>query len=209
MTTLPMFPLNIVAFPNENLNLHIFEPRYKQLIQDCREEGLTFGILPVINKRPVKIGTEIKLKEVTNTYSNGSMDIKTEGMRVFKILEFSQVMKGKLYPGGIVEYLEDDMTSDELLKVDVLKIRKELYLTMRLDPTLEKPSSSIVSYDIAHKIGLSLKQEVELLRIRVEKDRLEFIYNHLNRILPSVINIEDMKRKVKLNGHFKDLKPPI
>lgn len=61
---IPIFPLNLVAYPGEKLNLHIFEPRYIQLINECNTEGKTFGIPVVNNKELLEYGTEMKLEKV-------------------------------------------------------------------------------------------------------------------------------------------------
>ena len=87
-----LFPLNLVVFPGERLNLHIFEPRYKQLIKDCLESGSTFGIPSyVLNK--TEFGTEVQIEEVTKTYSDGRMDIKTIGISVIEVLDFEKSLE--------------------------------------------------------------------------------------------------------------------
>ncbi len=80
---IPIFPLSIVVFPGENLNLHIFEPRYKQLINDCITNQKPFGIPTVLKENVAEMGTLVQIKEVTKVYDDGRMDIKTEGMAVF------------------------------------------------------------------------------------------------------------------------------
>jgi uncharacterized protein len=67
---LPLFPLQSIFFPGETVPLHIFESRYKQLINDCRAEAITFGI-PVFINNQMKFGTEVQLVEVVNTYGGG------------------------------------------------------------------------------------------------------------------------------------------
>ena len=74
---IPIFPLGIVVFPNESLNLHIFEPRYKQMIQECMEQKKMFGIPTVIAQKIGELGTLVRIKEISKTYENGEMDIKT------------------------------------------------------------------------------------------------------------------------------------
>ena len=73
---IPIFPLSIVVYPGENLNLHIFEPRYKQLINECHTEGKSFGIPTVINNKLNDIGTLVKITEIVNTHETGEMDIQ-------------------------------------------------------------------------------------------------------------------------------------
>ena len=72
--TLPLFPLNIVAFPGETLNLHIFEPRYKELITDCIKSDYVFGI-PSFVKNKIEVGTTAKILKIEKTYEDGRMDI--------------------------------------------------------------------------------------------------------------------------------------
>ncbi len=106
---LPLFPLNLVAYPDQPLNLHIFEPRYKQLVNDCWQSKSTFGVPAYINGA-MEYGSEVEIIEITKTYADGRMDIKTKVLNIFKIIDFSSVIDDKLYPGGHIE---------------VLKIRKE------------------------------------------------------------------------------------
>ena len=81
---IPLFPLQTVFFPGETVPLHIFEERYKALIADCLQEAMTFGIPVYIDKR-VSFGTEVQLKEVVNTYADGSMDVVCVARQAFRI----------------------------------------------------------------------------------------------------------------------------
>jgi len=101
---IPIFPLSIVVYPHEDLNLHIFEPRYKQLITDCFEKKKPFGIPVVINDKVSEMGTLIEITEITKTYKTGEMDIKTKGKKVFRVLEMISEIPDKLYSGAIVNY---------------------------------------------------------------------------------------------------------
>src|ERR1700712_2391892 len=101
---IPIFPLGLVVYPGESLNLHIFEPRYKQLIQECKALDKPFGIPAVIGDRLQDYGTVVRIKEITAVQDNGEMDIKTEGEKVFRILEVIKEIPDKLYSGAIVNY---------------------------------------------------------------------------------------------------------
>ena len=104
---LPLFPLQSIFFPGETVPLHVFEDRYKQLIQDCREEAITFGI-PVFINNKMEYGVEVQLVEVVTTYETGEMDVVCVARQVFKLLAFDNIMENKLYAGGIVKLLEYD-----------------------------------------------------------------------------------------------------
>ena len=84
---IPIFPLGIVVYPGEHLNLHIFEPRYRQLIKDSFENKKPFGIPAVIKNKLSEMGTLVQVMEISKLYDDGKMDIKTLGMDVFTILE--------------------------------------------------------------------------------------------------------------------------
>src|SRR6185503_4214322 len=101
---IPIFPLGIVVYPGESLNLHIFEPRYKQLINECFTAKKSFGIPTVIENRMQDYGSLMQILEITTVHENGEMDIKTEGSKVFRILEVIKEVPDKLYSGAIVNY---------------------------------------------------------------------------------------------------------
>nr|WP_299708490.1 LON peptidase substrate-binding domain-containing protein [uncultured Pontibacter sp.] len=205
---MPLFPLNVVVFPGEKLNLHIFEPRYKQLINDCVESDSTFGIPTYINNGVGLYGTEIKLLNVEKKYETGEMDICTQGMGIFKIIEFDRTAPGKLYAGGKVEEVEDIADEDIVTRVQIQEKLQELYTSLGISNIFLDLPEDFKSYDIAHHLGLNTEQEYTLLQCNSEALRQEMILQHLNQVLPIVAETERLKERVKLNGHFKNLTPP-
>src|SRR3990170_4384900 len=101
---IPIFPLSIVIYPFEKLHLHIFEPRYKQLIKECFEGKKPFGIPTVLKNNLQDIGTLVEVAEIVHEYENGEMDINTQGIKVFRTLEVIKKVPEKLYSGAIVNY---------------------------------------------------------------------------------------------------------
>ena len=202
---IPIFPLGIVVFPGEDLNLHIFEPRYKQLITDSFAEAKPFGIPTVLKNGLSERGTLVEVKEIVEVYEDGKLDIKTKGVSVFRILEVVKSIPEKLYSGAIVNYpLNEERQYVPLLKKVVKSIR-DLHEVLKLNKRFSKPDDELLSYDIAHHVGLSLEEEYELLGLLREDQRLEYIKRHLNKVLPVVSEIEALKDRIKLNGHFKNL----
>jgi len=203
---IPIFPLGIVVYPGESLNLHIFEPRYKQLITECFAEKKMFGIPAVINNRLHEMGTLVEIAEITSTYDNGEMDIKTAGVKVFNVLEVIKQVPDKLYSGAIVNYpenIEDGGKKDLMNKV--VKAVRELHTRLKVQKEFKKPDDQLNSYDIAHHAGLSLEQEYELLGLLKEVQRQEYLKRHLAKVLPVMAEMDQLKEKIKLNGHFKNL----
>ena len=202
---IPIFPLAIVVYPGEELNLHIFEPRYKQLIGDCKTSKKPFGIPAVIDDKISDLGTLMELIEITQLYDNGEMDIKTKGIKVFRLLEVVKEVPDKLYNGAIVNYPENYKKSNNLLMQKVIEIIGQLHNILKVDKKFIKPSTQLRSYDVAHHAGLSLKEEYELLGLFHELQRQEYLKQHLLKVLPIVSEMESLKKKIQLNGHFKNL----
>jgi len=203
---IPIFPLGIVVYPGESLNLHIFEPRYKQLINECNTEKKSFGIPTIVNSNLNEMGTLMEITEITTVYDNGEMDIKTKGTKVFRVLEVIKQVPDKLFSGAIVNYplnIEDEGKKDLMRKV-VSGIR-ELHRLLKVQKEFPKPDEELNSYDLAHHAGLSLDEEYELLGLLQEIQRQEYLKRHLNKVLPVIAEMEQLKDKIKLNGHFKNL----
>ena len=202
---LPLFPLQSVFFPGETVPLHIFEERYRQLINDCREEAITFGI-PVYIDKKIEYGTEVQLVEVVNTYEGGEMDVVCVARQVFKVVTFDNQLDGKLYAGGIVDFLDSDNDAEESLREDVFGKIKELYGLMAVQlPGI--PIDKFNSYAFAHKMGLSFSQEYELLKLTNETERLEYIKQHLEDTIAVLQQINRTKTVIEMNGHFKNFDP--
>ena len=169
---IPIFPLGIVVFPGEELNLHIFEPRYKELIIDCRDSKKLFGIPSVINNKVNEMGTLMELVEIKEVYENGEMDIKTKGQKVFRILETIKTLPDKLYSGAIVNYPANEEKGNRTLMGNVIKAIRELHTILKVTKDFKKPDEELWSYDIAHHAGLSVEEEYEFLGLFHEFQRL-------------------------------------
>jgi len=202
---IPVFPLSIVVYPHEDLNLHIFEPRYKQLITECFEKKKPFGIPVVINDKVSEMGTLIEITEITKTYKTGEMDIKTKGKKVFRILEMIPEIPDKLYSGAIVNYPHNHEHGKRILIDKVIAATKQLHQMLNVKKPFHKNEDELWSYDIAHSVGLTLEEEYELLSLMNELQRQEYLKRHLAKVIPVVAEMESLKQKIKLNGHFKNI----
>ena len=202
---IPIFPLGIVVYPGENLNLHIFEPRYKQLIKECSANKRPFGTPSVIDNRLRENGTLVRVTKVSKLYKNGEMDIKTKGEKVFRMLEVIKEVPDKLYSGAIVNYPDNGEQGNIDLMRKVMKGIRELYKLLNVEKDFTKPDEELNTYEIAHHIGLTLQEEYELLGLMDELQRQEYLKRHLTKVLPMVAEMEGLKEKIKQNGHFKNL----
>lgn len=202
---IPIFPLSIVVYPRQHLNLHIFEPKYKQLINDCIDQKKPFGIPVVINDKLNEMGTLMEIVEVSKRYDNGEMDIKTIGIEVFRILEVISEIPEKIYSGAIVNYPRNNDRGKRAIMDKVLASVRKLHYMLDVKKTLGENDEEIWSYEIAHTVGLTIQEEYELLTFMNELHRQEYLKRHLAKVLPIVAEMESLKEKIKMNGHFKNI----
>jgi Lon protease-like protein len=201
----PIFPLSIVVYPGEDLNLHIFEPKYKQLVKECFDQKKPFGMPVVINNKVNELGTLVDILEISKMYDTGEMDIKTKGQKVFRILEIINEVPDKLYSGAIVSYPANTGYGKKLLMAKVIAAIKELHKLLKVNKPFPKTEEHLSSYDVAHHAGLTLGEEYEFLSLTNELQRQEYLKRHLAKVLPVVAEMELLKEKIKLNGHFKNI----
>lgn len=205
---LPLFPLKLVAYPGEQLNLHVFEARYKQMINECFENRMTFGIPAFIEGKVMDTGTEMQIISVQKTYENGEMDIKTEGVGIFKIDVFHRQAPDKLYAAGQVQAIPFEQRGKGVYGEAIIEKVKELFELLKINKPIPKKASELFTFDIAHHVGLNIEQEYELLNIPSEIKRQEYMLDHLTKLIPMVSEMNRLRERVQMNGHFKMLKPP-
>lgn len=172
--TIPMFPLNMVVLPGETVKLHIYEERYKQLINDCLENEAHFGIPFSVNGKIKTHGVEVKIKKVLKVEENGEMDILVEGVNVFSIMDYSSQLKPKLYGAAIIQYNEEE-------KLTVSTYLQELameYLSLTQNKILDYDSFKTASiFDIANLLQLSAKEKYQLISQDDVNEKEKYLIN--------------------------------
>lgn len=204
----PMFPLKLIVFPGERVNLHIFEPRYKQLIGESVEDKTTFYIPPVIDDALQTYATEMIVLRVEKAYPDGKMDIRTQGTSVGRIENFTKTLKGKLYGGAEVTPVPTSLQGSLLKNSTLIDLASKLHTTMQIEKTLPVKTETGLSFKLGHIVGLNTHQEYELLQIPDEEERQDYLIAHLEMLIPIVREMQAMKEKIRMNGHFKNIIPP-
>jgi len=203
----PIFPLQIVVFPDDSLNLHIFEPRYKELVNECYDQSEIFGIPTFFNKKKLTYGTSIKINSIEKKYPDGKMDIRTQGMNVFRIIKLYKKVAGKLYSKAEVEYISQEYNGSIDLNNDILMYINELYDVMSIDKGTTDPNDPQFCFKTCHYIGMNLEQKFELLKINDEYSRQLYVIEYLKEMIPIAKRIENIRSRAKMNGHFKHFNP--
>ena len=205
---IPIFPLNMVAFPGERINLHIFEPRYKQLIQECDREQKTFGI-PIVEQNTIlDIGTEMVVEHIHKVYPDGEMDIQVKGLHACKVLEVVREVPEKLYAGAIISLLPNLEDRHSRLRDELEGLTRELFGLLDILDTIDKPGFDFTSFKLGHYIGFSLRDEYEMLMLVRESERQQFCIDHIRKILPAVRQVAEIRDKTKWNGQYRMINPP-
>jgi len=201
------FPLQIVVFPGEEVRLHVFEPRYRQLIAEVLESGDTFCIPPVIDKEVSDTGTEIRLSRMAHRYEDGRMDIIVQGVAALEVLDFYPEVIGKLYPGGPVRRKENIPDGEEATWGAILELVTELWELMQVDKPIPTREVYPDCFALGHLVSLSLKQEYEMLAMARESARQQFLLRHLQESLPLIRSVAEMQRRARMNGQFREFPP--
>ena len=205
---IPLFPLRLVVFPEEKLNLHIFDPKYLNMISDCLEQGTTFGIPAFIDDTVMRVGTEMKVLEIVNEYDSGERDIKTVAVGLFEINEIQENKSKILYDvGQINPYFlinDQDERDAKMLIEKVNTLFNSLNVKNLEYGTLMKP----ITFSLGHILGLSLKQEYELICLKKESERISYLARYIDGVMPEEKVREIIMRKINLNGHYKNVLPP-
>ncbi|MFN5317883.1 MAG: LON peptidase substrate-binding domain-containing protein [Bacteroidia bacterium] len=191
--TLPIFPLSAVVLPGEELYLHIFEPRYKQLMQYAEEHGASFGIPFVSNKTLREYGSEVKLKSVFSRNSNGELDISVIGVGIFKLTEVLDT-ESTLYSQALVDSC-DINTSMPLQPTLHQWVRQYLELKNG-KPSAIPEHVEMSSFDAAVLLSLHPEKKYHLLELQEEIARQTWLINELK------VMIQARKHEILLQDNF-------
>ena len=203
MQTIPIFPLNLIVFPGSKYPLHIFEERYKILIQKCLKENIGFGIVAFIDKRISDVGVSVKISNILKTYLNGEFDIVVEGIERFLISSTSLHQDG-YYLASVEKYIDDSVLINPQL-IDKLQTEFEEIIELA-NYNLEDAFWNNLkftknkSFKIAEKSGLSYVQQQELLILKNENERLNYLISYFNSIKDKVSSAESVKRIIVNDG---------
>lgn len=198
-TRIPIFPLELVLFPGETLPLHIFEPRYKEMIRECDEKKQHFGVVLAVDDGLAEFACTAELMQIVKTYENGEMDVVTEGRRVCRILE---VIEERSFYEADVEFLEDTPPK-QVPSTALLQLFEKCYLAA-FDESADRAAlakAPVVSYYIAGALPLELAYKQKLLEIRDEEERRHSLELNLARWLDQLEVSNRARRLSGGNGH--------
>ena len=203
MSDIPLFPLNVVLMPGAPLPLHIFEERYKQMVNECLEDESEFGMVLADESGTREVGCTARIVELVERYEDGRLVILVEGSRRFRL---NNIMTGKPYYVGEIEYLEDDAEEDvaalaeECIKLleRVVEAATEGSVGIEIEPPYRN-----LSFAIAGRIEFDLETRQQILELLTERERLEKVRELLSAAADRLERERKSREIAQTNGRVR------
>ena len=204
MSDIPLFPLNVVLMPGAPLPLHIFEERYKQMVNECIEAETEFGMVLADESGTREVGCTAKIVELVERYEDGRLVILVEGSRRFRL---NNLMTGKPYYVGEIEYIEDEADEDvAALAEECIKLLErvvEAATEGSVGIEIESPYRNL-SFAIAGRIEFDLETRQQILELPTERERLEKVRELLSSAADRLERERKPREIAQTNGRVRE-----
>jgi hypothetical protein len=192
LISIPMFPLAIFPLPGEMVPLHIFEPRYRQLLEDAETKDITFGIYYNHTSNTEKLGSLVKLESVIKRYKTGESDIIVKCVDLFTLSKLHKNYKGKLYPGGDVTCWNVDSTHP--MRVTLKDYFDQYHTWLKITH-----SDNVVSlYDVANELSLGFDERLKFVKLPTDRQE-SYLINQIKYQIQLMRQAESAKDIFHLN----------
>ena len=200
MPLLPLFPLEIVLFPGAPLPLHIFEPRYKEMIAECMAEKRAFGMVRVKESALAAVGCSATIVNVLKKYDDGRLDIAAEGIQRFEIESLNQE---RSFLQGEVTYFDDEPSAVGKGPIDTLiELHQQLFSVLGQNVEVERDAPSL-SFHLASELPVDLDFKQALLEMKSEAERIETLTEYYRATIPKVEKTLLARKRASGNGHVQ------
>jgi Lon protease-like protein len=195
---LPLFPLEIVVFPSAPLPLHIFEPRYKEMIGECMAQDRPFGMVRAKENALSAIGCSAKIVTVIRKYEDGRLDIAAEGAQRFEIM---QVNQERSFLQAEVAFFEDENSTVSKNAADaVIQLHEQLFAVLGQTVEIE-PDADFLSFHLAQDLPVDLDFKQTLLEMKSEEERIETLTEYYRATIPKIEMSLRIRQRASGNGH--------
>jgi Lon protease-like protein len=195
---LPLFPLEIVVFPGAPLPLHIFEPRYKEMIGECLSQDRPFGMVRAKENALSPVGCSARILTIIKKYEDGRMDIAAEGAQRFEII---QVNQERSFLQAEVSFFDDEPSVVGKSAADtVVQLHEQLFAVMGQTVEVDR-DAAYLSYRLAQDLPVDLDFKQTLLEMKSEAERVEILTEYYRATIPKVENSLRVRQRASGNGH--------
>jgi Lon protease-like protein len=195
---LPLFPLEVVLFPGTPLPLHIFEPRYKEMIGECLAKSTPFGVVRALEDGIAEVGCTAEITTVTKEYPDGRMDLVAEGRKRFEVLELNQ--ERSFLRAEVLMVPDEPDGAVEAERVRAVQLHLEILSLAGAVQDLSAADQNILSFYLAGSLPLDLDFKQKLLGMRSERERIGAVATYLENIVPKLRRATQARQKAGGNG---------
>ncbi len=183
---LPIFPLELVLLPGVPLPLHIFEPRYKEMIAECLEQNKPFGVVRASSDGVADIGCTAEIMSVTKKYDDGRMDILTRGVERFEVIRVNEDREFLQAEIAVVQDEDEPGKPAAQMVTQAVRLHAEIARLAGAEPSGPDEHADNLSFLLAGSLPLDLDFKQSLLSTLSEAKRLEAVVGYLEAILPGL-----------------------
>ena len=199
MALLPLFPLEVVLLPGTPLPLHIFEPRYKEMIRECLANEAPFGVVRALEQGIAEVGCTAEIVTVTKEYPDGRLDLVAEGRKRFEVLEVNE--ERSFLRAEVLLVPDEPAVAVEEERVRAIQLHLEILSLAGAVQDLSAADRNQLSFYLAGSLPLDLDFKQKLLAMRSENERIQAVTAYLEGILPKLRRVARTREKAGGNGH--------
>jgi Lon protease-like protein len=196
---LPLFPLELVLLPGTPLPLHIFEPRYKEMIRECISEEAPFGVVRAFDEGIAEVGCTAEIVTVTKEYPDGRMDLICEGRKRFEVIEVNR--DRSFLQAEVLIVPDDPEAAAQEERVKAVQLHLEILSLAGAVQDLSAADQNQLSFYLAGSLPLDLDFKQKLLAMRSEAQRIQAVAAYLETILPQLKRAARARQTAGGNGH--------
>lgn len=199
MALLPLFPLDVVLLPSTPLPLHIFEPRYKEMMSECLANEAPFGVVRALEEGIADVGCTAEIVTVTKQYPDGRMDLIAEGRQRFEILQVNE--ERSFLRAEILLVPDDGVEAGAQENQRAAELHREILTMGGAVQDLSSAKPGLLSFHLAGSLPLDLDLKQKLLTMRSEAERIRLLTSYLEEILPKLRRVARRRQTAGGNGH--------
>ena len=196
---IPLFPLDVVLFPGTPLPLHIFEPRYKEMIAECLAQNRTFGVVRAVEQGLADVGCTAEIVTVVKEYPDGRLDLVTEGRKRFELVRINQ--ERSFLQAEILLIGDEPGAPSQEETARAIQLHSDVLAIAGAKQDLSAADPSLLSFYLAGSLPLDLDFKQKLLALRSEPERLTLLTSYFETILPNLQRAATARQRAGGNGH--------
>jgi Lon protease-like protein len=199
VSLLPIFPLELVLFPGAPLPLHIFEPRYREMITECMEQKKPFGLVRARENAVAEVGCTAVVINISKQYEDGRMDIDTRGKQRFSIVELNH---DRPFLQAEVTWFDDDEPAlpSQAETETAIELHEQFLEVLGQSAEVDRENLPL-SFELARELPVDLDFKQTILEMKSEAERIETLVEYYRATIPRLEKNMRARERASTNGH--------